>query len=142
MYIELLKQYAVHLNSVKFHPSATASEVCEAEKRLNVLFPDELKALLFEVNGDNFLLWSLDQIVKDNMDLRSINPDIIGPELFNFSEFLFIAENGCGGYYGYRIDNGSIQSTSIYIFEHEEYTAKIVARDAAELIKLYYQDQI
>lgn len=142
MYIELLKQYAAHLDSVKFNPAATVSEVCEAEKRLNVIFPDELKKILFEVNGDNFLLWSLNQIVKDNLDLRSINPNIIEPELFNFSEFLFIAENGCGDYYGYRIDNGSIQSTSIYVFEHEEYTAKIVARDVAELIKLYYQDQI
>lgn len=142
MYIELLKQYATHLNSVKFHPAVTESEVHEAEKRLNVIFPDELKKILFEVNGDNFLLWSLDQIVKDNLDLRSINPDIIEPELFNFSEFLFIAENGCGDYYGYKIDNGSIQSTSIYVFEHEEYTAKIVASSIAELIMLYYQDRI
>lgn len=142
MYIELLKQYAAHLNSVKFHPAATANQVCEAEKRLNVLFPDELKKILFEVNGDNFLLWSLEQIVKENLEIRSINPEIIEPELFNFSEFLFIAGNGIGDYYGYRIDNGTIQSTSIFVFEHEEYTSKVVAHNIAELVMLYYQDQI
>lgn len=142
MYIDLLNRYAANIEDSKPQPAATENEVRNAEEMLNILFPNELKELLFETNGDNFLLWSLDQIVKDNLDLRSINPDIIEPELFNFSEFLFIAGNGVGDYYGYRIDNGTIQSTSIYIFEHEEYTAKIVARDVAELIELYYQDQI
>ena len=142
MYIELLKQYAVNIKGSKLQPAAKENEVRNAEEMLNILFPNELKELLFETNGDNFLFLSLNQIVKDNLDLRSINPEIIEPEIFNFSEFLFFATNGCGDYYGYKIDNNTIQSTSIYIFEHEEYTAKIVARDIAELIELYYQDQI
>lgn len=142
MYIELLKQVAAKIESSKLQPAATENEVRNAEEMLNILFPNELKELLFETNGDNLFLLSLDQIVKDNLDFRSINPEIIEPELFNFSEFLFFATNGCGDYYGYKIDNNTIPSTSIYIFEHEEYTSKIVAGDIGELIELYYQDKI
>lgn len=142
MYIDLLKQYAANINSLRINAAVTESEVCEAEKRLNIHFPDELKNLLFETNGDNFLLLSLERIVRENLDLRSINPEIIAPELFNFNEFLFIAENGCGDYYGYKIDNNTIQSNSIFAFNHEEYSSKIVAGNIVELIKLYYQDQI
>ena len=142
MYIELLKQVAAKIESSKLQPAATENEVRNAEEMLNILFPNELKELLFETNGDNLFLLSLDQIVKDNLDFRSINPEIIEPELFNFGEFLFFATNGCGDYYGYKIDNNTIPSTSIYIFEHEEYTSKIVAGDIGELIELYYQDKI
>lgn len=142
MYIDLLKQYAAHIDNVKFHPAATEGEIGEAEKRLNILFPNELKDLLFEINGDDFLLWSLDQMIKENLDLRGMNPKIIEPELFDFSKFLFFATNGCGDYYGYKIEYGKIGSTSIFVFDHEEYTARVVAADVAELIKLYYQDQI
>lgn len=142
MYVDLLRQYAAKNNSMKIQPPVTKDEVCESEKMLNILFPDALKSLLFETNGDNFLLWSLEQIVKENLEIRSINPEIIEPELFNFSEFLFIAGNGIGDYYGYRIDNGTIQSPSIFVFEYEEYTSKVVAHNIAELIMIYYQDQI
>lgn len=142
MYIDLLKQYASNIKSIKFQPAVMESDISKAEKRLNILFPDELKNLLFETNGDNFLLLSLEQIIEDNLNLRDLNPDIIEPERFNFSEFLFFATNGCGDYYGYNIDNGTIQSTYVFVFNHEEYTARNVAADIAELIKLYYQDQI
>lgn len=142
MYIDLLKQYTSHLNTVKFHPAATDREIGEAEKRLNILFPNELKNLLFELNGDNFLLWSLDQMIKENLDLRSMNPQIIDPELFDFSNFLFFATNGCGDYYGYKVESGKILSPSIYVFDHEEYVARFVAANVPELIELYYTDQI
>lgn len=142
MYIDLLKQYTSHLDTVKFHPATTDGEIGEAEKRLNILFPNELKNLLFEINGDNFLLWSLDQMIKENLDLRSMNPKIVEPELFDFSNFLFFATNGCGDYYGYKVENGKILSTSIFIFDHEEYVARFVAANVLQLIELYYTDQI
>lgn len=89
MYIELLNQYASGIESLKIQPPVTKSDLCKAEKTLNILFPNELKMLLLETNGDSFLLLSLEFIIKDNLDFRSMNPEIIEPELFNFSEFLF-----------------------------------------------------
>lgn len=80
MYIDLLKQYASDIKSVKFQPAVMESDISKAEKRLNILFPDELKNLL--------------------------------------------------------------SNQPLFFFNHEEYTARNVAADIAELIKLYYQDQI
>ncbi len=142
MYIELLKQYAANIDSLKIQPAVTGDAIHEAEVGLDILFPNELKELLCETNGDNYFLLPLEFIIKDNLDFRSMNPEIIEPELFDFSEFLFFATNGCGDYYGYKIEYGIIGSTSIFVFDHEEYTARVVAADIAELIKLYYQDQI
>lgn len=142
MYIELLKHYAANIDSLKIQPAAAKNAIHKAEVKLNILFPNELKELLSETNGDNFLLLPLESIIKDNLDFHSMNTEIIGPELFDFSKFLFFATNGCGDYYGYKIDNSKIESTSIFVFEHEEYIARVVAADIAELIKLYYQDQI
>lgn len=142
MYIELLKRYASGIESLKIQPPVTKNDLCKAEKTLNILFPNELKELLLETNGDSFLLLSIKSIIRDNLDFRSMNPEIIEPELFNFSKFLFFATNGCGDYYGYKIENNAITSTSIFVFDHEEYDSRIVAADAAELIRLYYQDQI
>lgn len=142
MYIELLKQYGSNNIGFKIQSAVTKSEICAAEKMLNTTFPNELKELLLETNGDNYLLLSLNQIVSNNQDFRNLNPSIIEPELFKFSEYLFFATNGCGDYYGYKINNNAILSTSIFIFEHEEYCSRIVADNIAELIRLYYQDMI
>jgi len=118
MYIELLKQYAANIDSLKIQPAVTGDAIHEAEVGLDILFPNELKELLCETNGDNYFLLPLEFIIKDNLDFRSMNPEIIEPELFDFSEFLFFATNGCGDYYGYKIEYGIIGSTSIFVFDH------------------------
>ena len=142
MYIELLEQYGAKYIGFKIQTAVTKREICIAEKELNTTFPRELSELLLETNGDNYLLLSLNQIVKYNQDFRDLNPNIIKPSLFQFNEYLFIATNGCGDYYGYKIKDGSIQSTNIIIFEHEEYKSRIVAKNLAELIEYYYKNQI
>ena len=138
MYISLLNKYAQDIDFSEVQPAATEQEVLEAENQLNLLFPDELKDFLYETNGDNFLCLSLNRIIADNLRLRKT----IDTSLFDLSNFLFIATNGCGDYYGYQIENGTIQSTSIYIWDHEEFEAKLVASSISELIIGYYQNQI
>ena len=142
MYIEILQQYMANFEGLKFQPAVAEDDITEAEMRLNILFPNELKNLLCEINGDNFLLWSLDQMIKENLELRSMNPKIVEPERFDFSNFLFFATNGCGDYYGYKVENGKILSTSIFVFDHEEYVARFVAANVLQLIELYYTDRI
>ena len=63
--------------------------------------------------------------------------------IFNqVSCYLFVAGNGCGDYYCYRIDNGIVQSSPIYIWEHEDFQSKVVAANLEDMIHLYYQDKI
>ena len=56
--------------------------------------------------------------------------------------FLFIAGNGCGDYYGYRIEDRTVLPSPIYIWEHETFKAKVVANNLIEMIELYYRDKI
>ena len=93
MYIELLKHYAANIDSSKIQPAVAKSAIHEAELKLNILFPNELMELLCETNGDNYFLLPLEFIIKDNLDFRSMNPEIIENELFDFSKFLFFATN-------------------------------------------------
>lgn len=138
MYVDLLNKYAQNIDFFKLQQGVTDKEIDDAEKKLNLLFPDELKDFLHETNGDNFLCLSINHIVEYNLenrrDIKYADPDL--------KKFLFIATNGCGDYYGYQIKNGTIQSTSIYIWDHEEAEARIVATNIANLIELYYQNQI
>ena len=138
MYSSLLSQYAKGIAFCKPQPPATEEQVRDAEGKLNIHFPEELRNFLYEMNGDHFLCFSTDSVVRNNLRLRRdvapIYPDLNG--------FLFIAENGCGDYYGYRIENGSISSTSIYIWEHEEGKVSMVAANLANLIRRYYRDEI
>lgn len=137
MYVELEHQYAAKYAGVRPQPPASENEICEAEKRLTIQFPSELRNLLAEMNGDRWLCWSTNQIIENNMQMREAFQ-----ELADLSRFLFFADNGCGDCYGYQIQNQTIQPSPIYIWNHEDFEARIVAPDIAEMIRLYYQDQI
>ncbi len=56
---------------------------------------------------------------------------------------IFFAENGCGDYYCYNIlEDGEIDTSAIYIWEHEINKTSIVAKDIKELIRKYYNSEI
>ena len=137
MYTELVCRYAGNNDFVHPQSPASKNEICAAEEKLNVKFPEELKKLLSEMNGDKFLCLSVSGIIENNLDLRSAYKDFV-----DLSNFLFVAENGCGDYYGYHIENGMVLSSPIYIWEHESFKNKAVADNLEEMIKLYYQDKI
>lgn len=139
MYIDLIRRYIKESNFLNPEPQppATEQEVQTAEGRLNVRFPDELRAFLCETNGDTYLCLSVQEIVSTNLEHRKAFGEDCDVE-----KFLLIATNGCGDYYGYRIDNGKITSTTIYIWEHEEFVSHKVALDLANLIDRYYQNEV
>lgn len=137
MYIELVRSYMQDNKYIRPQSPATEEEICDAENKLNVSFPNTLRTLLSEMNGDRYLFYSAEDIVKTNLSSRSAFV-----EFADLSCYLFIAGNGCGDYYCYRIDNGIVQPSPIYIWEHESFQAKVVAANLEEMIHLYYQDKI
>lgn len=137
MYIELVRGYAQDNKYVRPQPPATEEEISDAENKLAVSFPSDLRTLLLEMNGDRYLCHSAEDIVKNNLSLRSAFE-----EFADLSCYLFVAGNGCGDYYCYQIDNGIVQSSPIYIWEHEFFEAKVVANNLENMIHLYYQDKI
>lgn len=137
MYTELVNQYAGHIQFAQPQPTAGSQEIEKAERSLGVAFPEELKNLLLEMDGDEFLLWSLGYLVSENLRIHD------GPYASEKAEqYLFFATNGCGDHYGYPVVNGNVRTDEIVMFEHELGKAKTVAADIGELIRLYYTDQI
>lgn len=138
MYKELTAQYSDGNEHVSPQLPAAVSEITKAEQQLGTSFPDELRALLSEMNGDHWLLFSINEIIETTEDLRSLTeyyPDI--------ARYLFFAGNGCGDYYGYSIaENGNVNHNDIYIWLHETNEKKKVAEDILTLIKRYYSDEI
>ncbi len=64
-----------------------------------------------------FFIWSIEQILKENLNLRSFNDfkDLYMP----FNCLLFFADGGNGDLFGYAILNGVIQKDDVYVWNHE-----------------------
>jgi hypothetical protein len=61
---------------IKFNPPARPEEIRDAEAKLNVVFPESLKELWSQSNGlidhyEGWFVWSTDEIVKRNMEMRT-----------------------------------------------------------------------
>jgi len=105
-----------------FHSPAMLDEVEKVESSLGVLFPDELKSLLQESDGIEGpyglgLIWNVEKIKKNNLDLRQI-PDF--KELYMpFDHLLFFADAGNGDQFAFGILDGEIRNLDIFIWNHE-----------------------
>ena len=145
MYRELIHRWVEHHNWAKLQPPCPEEELEQAQQRVGYPFPEELKALLRETNGDGWLLLSAGQMAEHVQSNRSIWPEYLEPEEFleKVDRHIFFATNGCGDYYCYRVlPDGSVDTTAIYLWEHETFEVKPVARDIPDLIAKYYSDEV
>ena len=59
------------------------------------------------------------------------------------NRFVYFASNGCGDYYCYRVlSNGETDTSAIYIWEHELFETREVAKDIPDLITKYYNNEV
>ena len=153
MYRELVSRLTSDNSWVRIAPPCPEEEIRRTEAALGRAFPEALRELLREMNGDGWCLMSAGEMVK----LAELNRETLLPffeEEFSREEymervdrFLFFAQNGCGDNYGYRVrPDGTVDETAIYIWEHELIGEtccwRPVARDLAEFITRYYSDEI
>ena len=138
MWINQINKYKDKNSYIKVNSPSNNEEIVAAQQELNVAFPNELKELLLELNGDSVLLHSLQQIIENTiMTRRELSGCYEG-----LTQLLFIGGNGCGDYYSYIITDGIIVSNKIIRWEHEDNSRIFVANGLAELIEKYYTDQI
>ncbi len=144
MYKELVSELTRENRWVKIQPPCSENAINNAEKEVGYAFPGELRALLLEMNGDSYLLLSVEEIVEQTRLNRKIQAEYSDEEFAKkLDMFIFFAGNGCGDYYCYHADpDGAVDETAIYIWEHEEFCWKPVASGIAELITRYYHDEI
>lgn len=85
------------------------------------------------------------QIIEHVKSNREIFPEYLEPDEFEekVNRHIFFATNGCGDYYCYRIlPDGAVDTAGIYIWEHELFETRWVAKDLPEMITKYYNDEI
>ena len=65
MYKELVLKLSKGIEWVKVQPPCSENEISKAEKYVGYAFPEELKSLLREMNGDKWLILSVDEIIEN-----------------------------------------------------------------------------
>ena len=118
MYGELIKKLIEGHSWAKLQEPCPENEITKAEEYVGFTFPEELKALLRETNGDHWFLLSAEEIINHVKTNREIFPEYLEPDEFEekANRFVFFATNGCGDYYCYRVlENGETDTTAIYI---------------------------
>ena len=134
MFRELIAQCIAEAGVEYAHlePPCPEEEIAQAE------------ALLRETDGDHWLLWSAREIMENAKLLPGFldGCDTFEEYLEKVARHIFFAGNGCGDYYCYRVlPDGQVDSSQIYIWEHEIFEHHVVARDIPDLIRKYYRDQ-
>lgn len=153
MYKELITRLSADNTWVSPQEPCSEEMLKKAQAYVGFPFPEELNALLREMDGDNWCVLSAEGI----MERVKLNREVFLPLfLSDFSQeayeervdrFIFFATNGCGDYYCYRVEeNGIADPNAIYIWEHEdlgeECCWKQVAASMEEFLTRYYQSEI
>ena len=145
MYRELIARLIRGHNWARLQEPCIEKEIQKAEEYVGFSFPEELKALLRETNGDRWLLLSAEEIIERVKTNRQIMAEYLEPNEFEekVNRFVYFASNGCGDYYCYRVlPNGNTDASAIYIWEHELFEIRKVADNISDLIIKYYNDEI
>ena len=135
MYRELIAALSGKSSHAVIQPPARREEIRAVEEAVGVAFPSELTALLSELNGDRWLLFS----TKEITETVTLNREAL-PECYeDIGRHIFFAGNGCGDCYCYNIDEaGQVDDKRIYLWLHETNETEFVASSITELIARYY----
>lgn len=133
----LLEQFTQDNPYMKLNPPATEQQILEIEEKLQVRLPPDLKELLGETNGDDYLLLSAAHIIEDNLMMREMHC------FMPLDCLLFFAGNGCGDYYGFPITReDGVRDDNVYIWCHENDNRQWVAGSLEQTILRYYNNEI
>lgn len=129
----------------QFKASATETDILTIKKELNINMPEKLAELYKETNGvfGNYgisLIWSTEQIVKENLSFRAIHE--YRDSMMPLDTFLFFSDAGNGDLFGYSIVNGRIQNEEIYVWNHEENSWRVIAPSLEDFIKGWITGEI
>ena len=145
MYRELIEKLTKGNRWANEQKPCSEDAIHRAEEYVGFIFPEELKALLRETNGDGWFLLSAEEMMHHVKINREIFPQYLEPDEFEekVNRFVFFATNGCGDYYCYRVlENGETDTAAIYIWEHELFDTREAAKSIKELITTYYSNEV
>lgn len=82
MYKELIEKLTVNNKWANVQAPCPEEEIQRAEEYVGFAFPEELKALLRETNGDHWFLLSAEQIINHVKSNREIFPEYLDSDEF------------------------------------------------------------
>lgn len=122
---------------INLNPPASQEQITNVEQALNIELPYDIKELLLEIDGDNWLIFSTEQIIETNLAVRKLGC------FMPLDCLLFFGGNGCGDYYGYPITHeDGVRGDKVFMWEHEDDSRICKARSLEDTIKKYYNDEI
>lgn len=140
MYRELVEYYRTtrkYGEDIAPRPPVDSAAIVRGEQQLGIPFPQELRDLLMEMDGDCDLLLSLDDIVETSSFPYS--------ERYPVGSLLFFGRDGAGNLYGYPVEEGWAKGGEIVLWDHEmavwgtrEEEVCYQAGSIEELIRDYY----
>lgn len=114
MYLELVNEFRTtrkYGDEIKPRSPASMAEISQAEQQIGIRFPQELRDLLLEMDGDCDLFLSLDDIIKYNAYQYSEN--------YPIGSLLFFGADGSGNLFAYKVEEEEAKSEEIYLWDHE-----------------------
>ena len=134
---ELYSDLCAKHDNIKINPPANHEQISSVENILRNRLPTVLKEFLLEMNGDGWLIFSTEQIIKINMTVRGL--DCFMP----LNCLLFFAGNGCGDYYGFPITLADgVRDDNVFMWEHEYDNRVWKASNLEDTIRRYYNNEI
>lgn len=140
MYLELVNEFRTtrkYGDEIRPRPPVGMAEISHAEQQIGIRFPQELRELLLEMDGDCDLFLALEDIITYNAYPYSEN--------YPIASLLFFGADGAGNLFAYKVEKGEAQSGAIYQWDHEmavwgtkEDELRYQAGSLADLIRDYY----
>jgi SMI1-KNR4 cell-wall len=106
---------------VEFSPPARQEEIRNAEAKLDVVFPNDLTELLGQSNGlahrGASFVWSADEIVKQNLEMRSVQG--FRTLFMPFDTLLFFGDDANSDLFFIPILDGETRHGFVFRWDHE-----------------------
>lgn len=97
MYKEMISELAKENKWVKIQPPCSENDIDKAEKAIGYTFPKELRALLLEMNGDNFLIMSVEEIVEQSRMNKEVQEEYSDEEFAKeLDKYIFLPQTAAG----------------------------------------------
>jgi hypothetical protein len=113
----------------------TEQELSAVESRLGVTFPEHFRQALLRFGAGDFHWITLLTASLDSDD----NLIVVNEDLRNrgVSNFVAVAPNGCGDFYGFRTETGACEP-EVYFWDHE--TGSVEAKPEAACVLEFLRD--
>jgi hypothetical protein len=115
-----------------FFPPADDVSLREAEGRLGLRLPSELRSLYAQSNGIQGehglgLIWPIERVVADNLRFRTHAE--FAQLYMPFHPLLFFADAGNGDQFAYTILAGEVRRSDVFVWDHETDSREWAAPD-------------